>query len=68
MYVGGWVPRTPSLNWISRREITFQCSRHNVFHRRPEIVNGGQAQASMQQNPRHYTLYTIHYNSYKRSV
>ena len=37
---------TPSLYWISRREITFQCSRHNVFHRRPEIVNGRQAQAS----------------------
>ena len=36
----------PGLYWISRRKITFQCSRHNVFHRRPEIVNGRQAQGS----------------------
>ena len=36
----------PSLYWISSRKKTFQCSRHNVFHRRPEIVNGRQAQAS----------------------
>ena len=34
----------PSLYWVSSRKKTFQCSRHNVFHRRPEIVNGRQAQ------------------------